>query len=49
MGNRKFEKKIGHGYFVGNVFLTIKISNGFLKKSSKIKAFSNSKYILPTP
>ena len=29
LGNRKFEKKIGHGYFVGNVFLTIKISNGF--------------------
>ena len=29
LGNRKFEKKIGHGYFVGNVFLTIKIYNGF--------------------
>ena len=27
--NRKFEKKIGHGYFVGNIFLTIKIYNGF--------------------
>ena len=27
--NRKFENKIGHGYFVGNVFLTIKIYNGF--------------------
>ena len=23
------KKKIGHGYFVGNVFLTIKIYNGF--------------------
>ena len=29
LGNRKFEKKIGHGYFVGNVFLTIKFYNGF--------------------
>ena len=29
LGNWKFEKKIGHGYFVGNVFLTIKIYNGF--------------------
>ena len=29
LGNRKFEKKIGHGCFVGNVFLTIKIYNGF--------------------
>ena len=29
LGNRKFENKIGHGYFVGNVFLTIKIYNGF--------------------
>ena len=27
--NRKFEKKIGHGYFVGIVFLTIKIYNRF--------------------
>ena len=29
LGNRKFEKKIGHGYFVGSVFLTIKFYNGF--------------------
>ena len=29
LGNKKFEKKIGHDYFVGNVFLTIKIYNGF--------------------
>ena len=29
LGNREFEKKIGSGYFVGNVFLTIKIYNGF--------------------
>ena len=27
--NREFEKKIGSGYFVSNVFLTIKIYNGF--------------------
>ena len=34
LGNREFEKKIGSGYFVGNVFLTIKIYNGFgLQKS----------------
>ena len=34
LGNREFEKKIGSGYFVGNVFLTIKICNGFgLQKS----------------
>ena len=34
LANRKFEKKIGSGYFVGNVFLTIKIYNGFgLQKS----------------
>ena len=26
---RKFEKKIGHAYKVGNPFLTIKIYNGF--------------------
>ena len=26
---KKFEKKIGHVYFVGNVFLTIKIYSGF--------------------
>ena len=26
---RKVEKKIGHAYFVGNPFLTIKIYNGF--------------------
>ena len=26
---RKFEKKIGHAYKVGNSFLTIKIYNGF--------------------
>ena len=26
---RKFEKKIGHAYIVGNPFLTIKIYNGF--------------------
>ena len=25
----KVEEKIGHGYFVGNSFLTIKIYNGF--------------------
>ena len=32
--NRKFPKKIGLGYFVGNTFLTIKIYNGFgLQKS----------------
>ena len=29
LGNRKFEKKIGDGYFVGNTFLTVKIYNGF--------------------
>ena len=34
LGNREFEKKIGSGYFVGNVFLTINICNGFgLQKS----------------
>ena len=34
LGNREIEKKIGSGYFVGNVFLTIKIYNGFgLQKS----------------
>ena len=34
LGNRKFPKKIGLGYFVGNTFLTIKIYNGFgLQKS----------------
>ena len=34
LGNREFEKKIGSGYFVGNVFLTLKIYNGFgLQKS----------------
>ena len=26
---RKVEEKIGHAYFVGNPFLTIKIYNGF--------------------
>ena len=41
MGNGKFEKKIGHGYFGGNVFLTIKFTMDFKKKSSKIKPFSN--------
>ena len=30
--NRKFEKKIGHGYTVGNVFLTIIIYSGFWQK-----------------
>ena len=29
LGTRKYKKKIGHGCFVGNVFLTIKIYNGF--------------------
>ena len=29
LGTRKYEKRFGHGYFVGNVFLTIKIYNGF--------------------
>ena len=29
ISNRKVEKKIGHAYFVGNPFLTIKIYNGF--------------------
>ena len=29
LGNRKFEKKIGYGYCVGKVFLTIKFYNGF--------------------
>ena len=34
LGNRKFEKKIGSSYFIGKVFLTIKIYNGFgLQKS----------------
>ena len=34
LGNRKFEKKVGSGYFVVNAFLTIKIYNGFsLQKS----------------
>ena len=34
LGNREFEKNIGSGYFVGNVFLTIKIYNDFgLQKS----------------
>ena len=33
-GNQEFEKKIGSGYFAGNVFLTIKTYNGFgLQKS----------------
>ena len=29
ISTRKVEKKIGHAYFVGNLFLTIKIFNGF--------------------
>ena len=29
ISTRKVEKKIGHAYFVGNPFLTIKIYNGF--------------------
>ena len=34
LGNREFEKNIGSGYFVGNVFLTVKIYNDFgLQKS----------------
>ena len=34
LGNREFEKKIGSGYLVGDVFLTLKIYNGFgLQKS----------------
>ena len=34
LGNRELEKKIGSCYFVGNVFLTIKIYNNFgLQKS----------------
>ena len=36
LGNRKFEKKVGSGYFVVNAFLTIKIYNGFsLQKKLK--------------
>ena len=34
IGNREFEKKIGSGYFVGNVFLTIKIYNDFVLQKS---------------
>ena len=33
VSTRKVEKKIGHAYFVGNPFLTIKIYNGFQKNS----------------
>ena len=33
ISTRKVEKKIGHAYFVGNPFLTIKIYNGFQKNS----------------
>ena len=29
ISTRKVKKKIGHAYFVGNPFLTIKIYNGF--------------------
>ena len=29
INTRKVEKKIGHAYFVGNPFFTIKIYNGF--------------------
>ena len=29
ISTRKIEKEIGHAYFVGNPFLTIKIFNGF--------------------
>ena len=29
ISTRKVEKKIGHAYFVGNPFLTIKLYNGF--------------------
>ena len=29
LGTRRFEKKIGSDYFIGNAFLTIKIYNGF--------------------
>ena len=29
ISTRKVEEKIGHAYFVGNPFLTIKIYNGF--------------------
>ena len=29
LGTRRFEKKIGSGYFIGNALLTIKIYNGF--------------------
>ena len=29
LDSRKYEKKIGHGYIVGNVFLTINIYNGY--------------------
>ena len=29
LGTRKYEKKLTMVYFVGNVFLTIKIYNGF--------------------
>ena len=29
ISTRKVEKKIGHAYFVGNPFLTIKTYNGF--------------------
>ena len=42
LGNRKFEKKIGDGYFVGNTFLTVKIYNGFGFK--KIKTLVKSVY-----
>ena len=29
ISTRKIEKEIGHAYFVGNPFITIKIFNGF--------------------
>ena len=29
LNTRKFKKKVGHAYIIGNLFLTIKIYNGF--------------------
>ena len=47
ISTRKVEKKIGHAYFVGNPFLTIKIYDSF-QKNSLIKTFSTWKYLLQT-
>ena len=29
LNQRRYEEKIGHGYKIGNLFITLKVCNGF--------------------